>query len=190
MLYLEGYLNTLMLKRVKFLLTLSALVLAVALLTTGCSSFWQQKTVENVTEQALEEVSNEDIDVSTTDESTTITTEDGSTTSYGEVELPANFPADIPVYPNAKITFTHKSGDSQENATLSLESDGEIGEIDKWYTDEIANQGWTLDTNTSINEDDDTYYAYLASKGDRQLTISITPQDDKIIITAAAYSAE
>lgn len=58
-------------------------------------------------------------------------------------ELPADFPADVPLYPGAEVVQARVSADGGTSVTLSVEGDAE--EVASFYADSLAGEGWSTD---------------------------------------------
>ena len=61
------------------------------------------------------------------------------------LDLPADFPSDVPVYPGARIASSLSN--MQNNLLLlNLESDDSVGQVSDYYEKELKAQGWELQT--------------------------------------------
>jgi hypothetical protein len=59
-------------------------------------------------------------------------------------ELPADFPADVPLYPGAQVVQARVSPDQETAVTLSVEDDAEA--VSSFYADSFAAEGWSTET--------------------------------------------
>ena len=57
--------------------------------------------------------------------------------------LPADFPSDVPVYPDAKIVQARVSADEGTSATFLIEDD--VEKVTSFYADGLAAEGWSTD---------------------------------------------
>jgi hypothetical protein len=58
-------------------------------------------------------------------------------------ELPADFPSDVPVYPDAKVVTARVSADEGTSATFLVEDD--VEKVTSFYADSLAAEGWSTD---------------------------------------------
>jgi len=168
-----------------------SLILAITLVlafSVGCTMPWQQKAQEETAEKALEKISGQDVELDTSEESTTITTDEGATTWGTGSELPENFPGDVPVYPDTNITFSHVgSGQEQESASASLETGDSVDDAAAWYEKNITDNGWEIQSTDSWGMNNDKYVSYTAVQGDRELSVGVSASEGTTIITIAVY---
>jgi hypothetical protein len=103
---------------------------------------------------------------------------DGSTTvknDYGTVttntnKLPANWPSDAPIYPNAKISQSG-SVDTQivgteASSLVTLTTPDDIQMVNNFYKTELSNNGWTVNSALSNGA------LVFAIKGNRMINIT------------------
>lgn len=102
----------------------------------------------------------------------------------GDVERPAEFPDDIPIYPEAWLTASGSA--TGEGVFLLLGSADPARTIYRFYADELARQGWSLDTELWIGG----VGILSATKGERAASVSVTGGEDETIITLAVKLAE
>ncbi len=94
--------------------------------------------------------------------------ESGATlTSGSDLELPDNFPKDVPVYPKAKVTvaLTAPGG----GVMASFESSDDAQAVIDFYKEQLVAKGWTLD-----NEIERSRMVQIdSSSGGRRLTTTV-----------------
>jgi hypothetical protein len=58
--------------------------------------------------------------------------------------LPADFPKDVPVYPNAtfRSAITHKDAPTEEGGYLAWSTKDEIPAVRHFYTEKLDSEGW------------------------------------------------
>lgn len=97
---------------------LAALGLSMLVLVTGCDKI-AEKIGQKAGEKAVEGASGGEVKVDTSGGQVTVTDKKTGTTSVGgdNVALPAGWPANVPVYPGARIGHALVSGKNM-NATL------------------------------------------------------------------------
>lgn len=64
----------------------------------------------------------------------------------GDVPLPQGFPADLPLYPSAKVTTGTKTG---ETMMVGLESGDPVRKVAAFYEDKLAANGWKIQQTTN-----------------------------------------
>ncbi len=86
--------------------------------------------------------------------------------------VPDNFPSDIPLYPGAQAAQgkgVELEGSPQ--SAVQLVSNDALGDVHKFYSDELAAKGWTFEQDTET----EAAAIIKASKGECQTNIMITP---------------
>jgi len=169
---------------------LVAAIAVVMIFTAGCSNPWRraasEKAQEETAERMLEKASGGEADVEIDNESTTITTEEG-TSAINTDSLPDGFPSDVPIYPDAKIGYSHLgAGEASESASVSLTTGDGVNKVSDWYKSQITGAGWNIEqTNSITTGGSDTVEYYTATKGERELSVTVTPEEGETLITIA-----
>ncbi len=88
------------------------------------------------------------------------------------VQLPADFPKDIPIYPNAQIQEVSAATDSQNKVSTRWLSSDPSNFIASFYRSQLQNNNWQI----SQQPTDEQSGTFSATRNDLQLTISIKPQ--------------
>ena len=172
-------------KKLTITLALALAATMVLVFGAGCTSPWQKKAAEETMEKALEQSSGQKVEVDSDNNTTTITTDEGETT-WGQAEIPSNFPSDVPIYPGANATFTHVgSAQDEESATASLETSDSVDKVAEWYKTEISKQGWSVQSTDSWGDGTDKYISYVATKDGRELSVGTAASEGITIITIA-----
>ena len=111
------------------------------------------KIGENMLEKAIEQGTGGKADVSTDGNSVNIKTESGtfSASETGNIKLPSDFPSDVFVYGDAKITFATSTPANPADGTkasfmVGYEVNQSVNDVADKYRDEMAKNGWTKDT--------------------------------------------
>ena len=86
-------------------------------------------------------------------------------------ELPADFPADVPLYPDAKIVQARLSADAGTSATLLVGDD--VEKVTSFYADGLAAEGWSTDIKAGP---DGT--AIFADKTERRVAAMVRRTDE------------
>lgn len=155
------------------------LVLFAALLlgSVGCEAIARkasEKVVENATGTKIDQDGDQ----------VTIKGEDGrevtASSSDEGIEMPKDFPEDVPVY-EGKITASLKAN---EGSTLGIETADSVADVYDWYVGKVKDEGWK--STGEFKTEDGGMIA--AEKDGRQLSVTISADSDEktaIIITVA-----
>lgn len=169
------------------LVWITAIVLAICVLTS-CGGKPEQAAGEAAIEKAIEAsaaAEGKDVDVDLKGGSMTVKSSDGKATIVtGEnVEIPSDFPKDVPVYQGAKIQMALK----EAGHTLRLTSSDSVDKITEYYKKEVAGQGWTEDT--VVSQGNPQPMSMLGYKKDKRiLSIVITKEEDGTGVTLTSVS--
>lgn len=140
--------------------TLCMLLVAVAVLFAGC-----QKATEAAVNAAL---AKDGVQVNTNGESGTITSKDGTLTfnTGGDAKLPADFPADVPLYAGAKLvsTMTLPTG-----MTVAQETGDALAKVAAFYKSAMTGKGWKQEV--EVNGEGSAMLTYSQDKKTLQVTI-------------------
>ncbi|MEE2703617.1 MAG: hypothetical protein VX614_06305 [Myxococcota bacterium] len=102
----------------------------------------------------------------------------------GDVQRPAKFPDDVPVYPEAWLTASGSA--SGEGVFLLLGSSDEPRTIYRFYQDSLAAAGWSFDTELWLGG----VGILSATKGERVASVSVTGGADETVITLTIKVAD
>ncbi|MDQ2097297.1 MAG: S-layer homology domain-containing protein [Tychonema bourrellyi B0820] len=92
---------------------------------------------------------------------------DTSTTA----KLPADFPTEIPLYPNAQLLQVTEPSASDKNVRLRYESTDPINSIQSYYSTEFGRRNWEIVSRPTP----DGQGSLVATRDDLQVTISLSP---------------
>ncbi len=89
-----------------------------------------------------------------------------------ELAVPADLPA-IPIYPNTTLTNVRDTdGESARDVSLSLGAEASIAEVNEWYREAFAAQGWTIKSDKNVAgyqiiqaEKDNLYTSFQTANG-------------------------
>jgi hypothetical protein len=82
-------------------------------------------------------------------------------------ELPANFPDDIPQYPEAKVLESRATSDMGLAVKMVVEDDAD--KVASFYADTLAAEGWTTDIRNMPDGN-----SVFADKGNRTAAVLVT----------------
>ena len=85
----------------------------------------------------------------------------------GNVTLPANFPKDLPLYPDAVPFAAMETGGG--TTILSLDSDKQAPEVYAFYKEKLPASGWTIESELNVGGQ----RVLTAIKGDRKAVVQI-----------------
>lgn len=107
-----------------------------------------QRKVDKSAQKAIEKAVNGQatVDISEGGEKIEIETNEATFTA-GKQELPANFPTDMPVYPQASIVSTSSNAD---NIVVIFSSTDPSKTITDFYKRELNSKGWETETLTTM----------------------------------------
>lgn len=139
-----------------------------------------QKIGENILEKAIEKGTGQKADVSADGKTVNVETESGTFSASGEgnIKLPSDFPSDVFVYGDAKITFaTSTPANAAEGTKASYMIGYTVNQslndvVDKYRT-EMAKNGWTKETEAN-------YGAMMISfkKGAKDVLVTVSENQD------------
>jgi hypothetical protein len=86
-------------------------------------------------------------------------------------ELPADFPADVPLYPGAEVVQSSISMDEGTTVTLVVEDD--VEKVASFYADSLAAAGWSTDIKTAPDGS-----AIFADKTERRVGARVRSTDE------------
>lgn len=138
------------------------------------SGWIAKKFTEKGVESIVSQYTNGTVDIDTKNNTVTIESEDGTAT-IGSQELPDNFPSDIPVFPGATVlgSVTGSASDGS-GIFVSLNSTDSMDDVKDFYGYRLSDNGWGEEQKTTIGN----ITNYSVMKGDRRLSISLTPYED------------
>lgn len=168
---------------------LAATVTAVAALTlSGCGGI-AEKAGEKAIEKAIENESSGDvdIDVDSDDGTVKIETEDGST-AYGEdVDLPDDFPSDVPLPQSDHRVVSTSTQGADMFVTMSLTGADYDAEVEH-LTSGFEESGYTVADKMTSSSDGQQFIMFSASKDTR--TVSVTLSVESGGDSAAMYTVK
>jgi len=102
----------------------------------------------------------------------TFTSESGETSfATGEsAEIPADFPKDVPVYSNLKLTMVVRD-DVEKAITFSGTVSDDAGKVTSFYKDAMMKEGWTEES--ALTQDMGKMNLLAFTKGERETTLMI-----------------
>ena len=101
----------------------------------------------------------------TSESSTTKPLDNSTDLTDPRKQLPADFPADIPVYPGATVEFTPSKG---AGVSVTLIAPDAMFRVAMYYKEELKKNGWRIDDKHSREDRVD------ATKGKRRCTVRLT----------------
>ena len=142
------------------------------LLLVGCSD---EKTYSTEGGDVTVKRNGSDIEITgESDEGNKFTAQSGK-----NVEIPADFPSDIPIYKGAKPLVVMQM--DAQGQSVTLESGDSLDTVYQFYVDALQANGWTLEAQMDWG----SQKMISATKGDHQTAVSIGSTDGKtqIVLT-------
>lgn len=95
----------------------------------------------------------------------------------GDIALPANLPADIPIYEGVKI---HMANSEKENASIALQMSVKdpVDKVLAFYKKSAVDQGWGEENTMEMSQDGKALHMLNYSKENRVLNLVIAGEDD------------
>jgi hypothetical protein len=150
-----------------------------------------QKIGENMVEKAIEKSTGQKADVSADGKTVSVKTGDGTMAASGEgtIKLPADFPSDVFVYPDAKITFSTSTPANAADGTkasfmLAYTVNPSVADVVAKYNEEMSKNGWTKETEAN-------YGAMMINfkKGNKEILLTVSDsQGDKTGATGVSIT--
>jgi hypothetical protein len=92
-------------------------------------------------------------------------------------ELPSDFPEDVPLFPDATLTYSAGESTFSGSTTLFFETSKGVRDIEQFYRTESENNGWNVVASYSDPDDEGvilTYQKEDAQAGTRTMIISVS----------------
>ena len=141
-------------------------VLIVASFVTGCGKSAEEKAVEKF----VQKQSGGKVSVDMSQGKVTVKEGDATITSGGNVQVPASFPKDVPVYPNTQVLNAMTSPDVVHLTLISKES---VEKIAASYKEQMKREGWKETASLTMG----TTVTLAYEKDKRNATVAISKMD-------------
>lgn len=96
-----------------------------------------------------------------------------------KVDVPADFPDDIPVYPDSTVVTSMATS---EGFMLASESTAELDDVLAFYKEKLGGEGWTTEAEMSMGPQRMISF----SKGERQLMVTASRDEGQTQISLTA----
>ncbi len=158
--------------------------LIVALLfAAGACKKAGEKLAEKAVEKALESQGGEKADVDLSEGKIKITSKEAGKEGSleiaggGDLKLPDDFPKDVPIYPNTKITSSMKQGPQYHMLVLTTKDKG--AKIYEFYQKKLKDANWDIKQEMQM----DKAYTLAGQKGNRNAAVIIGESDEESTIS-------
>ena len=94
--------------------------------------------------------------------------QDMSVQMGGEMTLPKDFPGDIPVFPDSKLSATLSAGD--HGSMVLFDTPESPDSVYAFYAELLPNEGWAVDSDAKFGQG----HTMAISKDDRTVTLSFS----------------
>ena len=95
------------------------------------------------------------------------------------VELPSDFPDDVPVYPDATLVASMAT---PEGMMVSSQSTADLDDVLAFYKKELASEGWTIEAEMNMGPQRMISF----SKGDRSVMVTASNDEGQTQISLTA----
>lgn len=153
-----------------------ALVLGAAACSPGACA-------QNMVEDAIEADTGAEVNLDAEDGTVTLRGKDGEQMTFSSnedgVELPSDFPSNIPVYPDARATEYLNTGGGVQ---VAFQISASMTDVRDWYIEQLKEGDWTIGMNAVTSEGG----IMVAEQGDESLSLIFGAEDDEttLIITS------
>ena len=167
----------------------SLLVLSlVAVMGQGCNPIKnaEQRATEAIAERIIEANSDGEVDVDFSENEVNFKTKDGDgQMRFGDnVELPPDFPNDVPQYAGAKYVSAYVSNEGK-TAIANFRTNDASEEVQAWFKSELERDGFSLDAVFQMGA-----ALQLYEKGDVKITVQTQPDEDEGYTVVSLQRAE
>lgn len=151
-------------------------VFVLALIFSGCGAgeMAQKKAGERIIEKAIESQTGGKVDINSGKNTMDITTSEGqvSVSNDGDGKLPANFPSDVFIFSDAKITIStfNAAQPGSFSVSYSTASATQDSAFEK-YKAEMTASGWTKETEMNFGVEQGAMLTF--KKDNRKVSIMI-----------------
>lgn len=164
-----------------------AVVAALTLAGCGAGEKAGQEAADRLTEKALSQ-DGQDVDVDSGDGSVSVKTEDG-TVAFGEdVDLPEEFPDDVPL-PRADFKVVSAATQGGEVSVMLSLADLDFEAEKEHLTQELEAAGYTLSDTMDATSDGNGFFSVTATLGERTVGVVLS-EGDGVDGSTAMYSVK
>ena len=141
-----------------------------------------ENAVEDAMEQQIEEETGGDANVDIDGDAVRIETDDG-TFETGSASLPENWPEDVSVYPEGKVTYSAVMNPSTGDSGMAfvITTNDSVEDVTDYYKDQLPADGWTMEAAMEAG----TMVVLGGSKGERKVSLMITGSEDQTSVTVS-----
>lgn len=165
----------------KQLIVIIIAVVAVVILGIVVNGMVKRNLAENIAENAIERAGGGDVKVDLDNKTWTYETNEGSFQVGEGVDLPANWPADVPVLSGVKITYAGSTNPQtgQAGASVMFTTTQSTAEVAAYYNSELVKAGWTIEGTANSGG----VNIISAQKGGRQVGLYMLESDGSTTVT-------
>ncbi len=161
------------------------LTLAVVVCAVGCKKAAEEAMEAAIESQIAKEGGSANVEIGDGDASFKFEDKkSGAKMAFGKnVEMPKDFPQDIPVYKSMTLAVAHSQPEDKTFMVQGVTSDA-VAKVAAFYAAETAKQGWTEESNM---EQGDEMRAVVYKKEQRSLNLVLATTDEgtSIMITTS-----
>jgi hypothetical protein len=116
----------------------------------------------------------------------TLPAAEGTPTASSQVELPENFPSDIPIYENAELYAVQELAQSAKNVLFYV--DAESPEVFTYYKNNMRGEGWDVAQEYTANEQ--SFLSFRKGRTIANVTIVKDPNSGRRVVAVMYYEEE
>lgn len=166
----------------------TTVVSAVTVLVLGGCSNAVEGLAEGAVERAIENEIGESADVSISDDSFTVDTDEGSITA-GAGSLPEDFPSDVPLV-EGEVSFSQRLENADDLGwSVVIVTSGDPASVVEQVRGDLEDNGFTVDDATEFAGTDGTGGTIIGEKDDLSALILVAGQDTETAVTYTVNEA-
>ena len=119
-----------------------------------------------------------EISISSDDETVEFQSDEGEATFGTGADLPAGFPAIVPIYENMEITASWVGTDEDDvtSWTVAGESQDSLDDVIAWYESQLS--GWDIEGQFTMEGDEGKTSSLNALSDDYEFSLMVTEDDE------------
>jgi hypothetical protein len=103
-----------------------------------------------------------------------------------EVELPENFPDDVPIFEGSELYGVQNLAQGAKN--VLFQTDGEVPKVFDFYKDSMRGEGWNV--YQEYQQEGQSFLKFTKGKMTTNMTVAEDPKTGKRIIAVMYYEEE
>jgi hypothetical protein len=175
----------------KKILIVMAVVMAFAIVlsVSSCGNI-VEKVAEKAIEKTIESAVGTDVSIDTTDDGVKISTDSGEVQAGGDSKIPAWWPAEAPVYPDIKVTYSANTKDDNGNNGYALFAEvtkGSVKDVYEWYKSKMS--GWETKNDSFGTSDGNDSFTLVFDNGTNEALVMAGSDGSVISLTMSVAAS-